>query len=78
MENHETRNEKFRRLAEARTQKLIDGFRLLANLSNTYIYDYSKEEVDKIFVTLESELKAAKSKFNVDTKKMSKGEKFTL
>lgn len=74
----ETKNDKFKRLAEARTQKLIDGIRLLGNLSNTYIYDYRKEEVDKIFGTLEDELKAARSKFVVDTKKASKGDKFTL
>lgn len=72
----ESKREKFVRLAEARTNKIIDMIQLLGNCSNISIYEYSQKDVDKIFVAIESELKEAKRKFNkLDSKK---GTKFTL
>lgn len=62
---NETKNEKFVRIAEARTNKIIDMIRLLGNCSNTSTYDYSKEDVKKIFGAIESELKIAKTKFDM-------------
>lgn len=59
----ETAHEKFLRLGEARTQKIIDMIRLLGNCSNPYIYEYSKKDVDKIFSAIEYELEMAKKKF---------------
>lgn len=70
----ETPNEKFKRIATSRTQKIIDMIELLGNCSNKYVYDYSQEEVDKIFSAIETELKIAKDKF----KEKGKKEKFTL
>lgn len=60
----ETKRERFVRLAENRTNKLINMMRLLGNLSNRNNYEYSDEDVKKIFNTLERELKVAKDKFN--------------
>lgn len=60
----ETKRERFVRLAENRTNKLINMMRLLGNLANRNNYEYSDEDVKKIFNTLEKELKAAKDKFN--------------
>ena len=60
----ETKREKFVRLAEARTNKIIDMLQLLGNCSNSSAYDYSQEDVDKIFSAIESEVKEAKKKFN--------------
>lgn len=62
----ETKRDKFIRLAEARTQKAIDMIRKIGNLGNTNFYEYSKEDVEFIFGTLEKELKASKSKFNAE------------
>lgn len=75
MEKKETPNEKFKRIASARTQKIIDMIDLLGNCSNPYVYEYSQEEVSKIFNAIETELKIVKEKFygNGVTK-----EKFTL
>lgn len=65
----ETNRERFVRIAEARTQKIIDTIRLLSNCSNVYAYEYSQKDIDKIFSTIETELKNAKSKFaNNETK----------
>ena len=59
----ETKREKFVRIVEARTNKIIDMIRLLGNCSNKANYDYSDLDVQKIFNTLEKELKLAKMKF---------------
>ena len=53
----ETKREKFVRLVEARTNKIIDMLRLLGNCSNKANYDYTDEDVQKIFTTLEKEMK---------------------
>ncbi len=59
----ETKNDKFVRIAEARTNKIINMIKLLGNCSNKSSYDYSKEDVKKIFNAIEEELKVAKAKF---------------
>ena len=59
----ESKRDRFVRIAVNRTNKIIDMLRLLGNCSNPANYDYTKEDVKKIFTTIEDELKAAKSKF---------------
>lgn len=77
MEKLETAEEKFKRIASARTQKIIDMVNLLGNCSNTYTYEYTEEEVNKIFSTIEKELQINKDKFKIANSK-KKGNKFTL
>lgn len=62
----ETKRERFVRIVEARTNKIIDMIRLMGNCANKANYDYSETDVQKIFNTLEKELKLAKSKFISD------------
>ncbi len=72
----ETKRDKFVRLAEARTNKIIDMLRLLGNCSNSSTYEYTQEDVDKIIAAIETEVREAKKKFNkVESKKSSR---FTL
>ena len=72
----ETKREKFVRLAEARTNKIIDMLQLLGNCSNASAYDYTQQDVDKIFTAIETEVREAKKKFSkVESKKSSR---FTL
>ena len=61
--SNETNRERFVRIAEARTQKIIDTLRLLGNCSNSYAYEYTQKDIDKIFSAIEVELKNTKSKF---------------
>ena len=71
----ESKRERFIRLAEARTNKLLEMMRLLGNCSSKSNYDYTDEDVKKIFTALEKELKNTKNKFlGVDAKE----ERFTL
>ena len=69
----ETKRDKFVRLAEARTNKIIDMIQLLGNCSNLGAYDYTQQDVDKIFTAIENELREAKKKFSkVDSKKSTR------
>ncbi len=71
----ESKHDKFLRIAEARTNKIIDMVRLLSNCSNKATYDYDEADIKKIFSALEQELKSCKSKFQDSG---DKDNKFTL
>lgn len=60
----ESKHDKFVRIVEARTNKAGEMLRLIGNCANTGSYEYSEEEVKKIFAYLEKELKNARNKFN--------------
>ena len=60
----EAKREKFIRLAEARTNKIIDTLQLLGNLSNTGAYDYTKKDVDQMFKTIEDAIADIRKKYN--------------
>lgn len=59
----ESKSDKFVRIAEARTNKIIGMIKLLGNCSNKNTYEYSKEDIKKIFGAIEDELKVAKMRF---------------
>lgn len=59
----ETKRDKFIRIAEARTNKIIDMVQLLGNCSNRAAYDYTDKDVADIFGAIEREVKLAKQKF---------------
>jgi hypothetical protein len=69
----ESKEEKFKRLASLRTQKVLDNIRILGNCSNKSLYAYTESEINKIFGTIERELKMTKEKF-----KIKSGYKFSL
>lgn len=66
---NETKNERFKRLAIQRGQRLIKDIHLLGNLSNVNNYQYTDSEVNKLFTIIGSELKAQKSRFRSTKKK---------
>lgn len=59
----ESKREKFVRLAEARTNKIIDTLQLLGNCSNTSAYEYTQADIDQIFSAIETEVREAKKRF---------------
>lgn len=59
----ESKEERFIRIAENRTNKIIDMIRLLGNCSNKANYSYTNDDVKKIFSAIELEVKLAKQKF---------------
>lgn len=63
----ETRNERFRRLAATRGDRLIREISLLGNLANRKNYEYTAEEVEALFRPIESELREVRALFDPAT-----------
>ena len=68
MATEQEKSQRFKRVAEARTNKIIESIRLLGNCSNRSNYSYSEEDVKKIFSAIESELKIAKQRYQTKSK----------
>ena len=71
--NNETPEERFKRVAEARTNAVLNKIRILGNVSNRQLYSYTEEDVDKIFAAINKKLREVRAKFN-----SHKQEKFKL
>lgn len=65
----ETKSEKFKRIAENRTNRIIEQIRVLGNLSNTSNYEFTMDEVDQIFKSIQAELKNTKELFEMENEK---------
>lgn len=72
MRKGENNRERFVRIAEARTQKIIDMIDLLGNCSNSYNYEYTSKDVEKMYGAIEEALKASKARYSEPKKKDSK------
>ena len=71
----ESKRERFVRIAENRTNKILDTLRLLANCSNKSNYEYNDEDIKQIFSAIDKEVKATKNAFlGIDYKE----ERFSL
>jgi len=71
--NNETAEERFKRIATVRTNAVLDKLRILGNLSNRQMYSYSEGDIRKIFSAIDKQMKEVKTKFN-----SRKEEKFKL
>lgn len=60
----ESRNQRFRRLAASRGDRLIREITLLGNLANRKNYDYSPAEVEALFSPIEAELREVRALFD--------------
>lgn len=67
MENK--RRENFKRLAEARTNQVLKKLKILGNCSNRSSYDYTEEEINKIFSEIEKKLREVKARFTFPNKR---------
>ena len=65
----ETKSEKFKRLSAQRIQKATKYIQALGNLSNRGSYDYTPEDVEKVFGYLQKQLDDTKAKFTAVEKK---------
>jgi hypothetical protein len=57
------KREAFLRLAEKRTNAVLERIRILSNCANPYAYRYEEADVKRMFAAIEKELKVAKSRF---------------
>lgn len=71
--DNENRRDRFKRLATARTNAVLKKLKVLSNCANRQAYEYSEDEVEKIFASIDKYLKSVKSKFH-----FPKEEKFRL
>ena len=76
MESNKAKRERFLKVAETRTNKIITMLKLLGNCANTNNYSYTSKEVKQIFNAIESELRNTKRKFDsTKNKKFSFGDR---
>lgn len=62
----EKKQERFKRIAEARVNKIIAMLRLLGNCSFAGNYEYEEDQVEKIFCTLHLELNKVYNRFKCE------------
>jgi len=70
--NNESPEERFKRIATLRTNAVLDRLRILGNLSNRQMYGYSEEDVNKIFSAINKQIKEVRAKFNSQKQKKFK------
>lgn len=59
----ESKRDAFRRLATQRTNAVLDRLRILGHCANPALYEYSEEDVRKMFRAIDAEVRAVKVKF---------------
>jgi hypothetical protein len=69
--------QKFVQLATSRVSRALKDIQLIGNLANRSNYDYTDEDVGKIFKALNEEIAACKKRFDMSNKKAGPA-KFSL
>ena len=67
-QREQTRDQRFKRLAEQRVNAILDKLRLLGQLSNRSNYEYTDTQIEAIFKAIQKELNATKTKFREGNK----------
>ncbi len=62
--NQDKKRERFKRLATQRTNIVLKRLKVLGNCSNRSAYNYTEEEINKIFSEIEHKVKETKAKFH--------------
>ena len=62
--NQEQNRERFRRLGTQRTNTVLQRLKVLGNCSNRSAYNYTEEEINKIFSEIERRVRETKAKFH--------------
>ena len=61
---NENKRGRFLRLASQRTQDALNRLRILGNCSNRSVYEYTQDDIDKIFTALREQIKSVEAKFH--------------
>lgn len=69
--------ERFKRVAAPRVQRVLDSLDNLAKCSSRNNYEYSPEEVGKMFSTIKSRLKSLEQRFDLNSP-ASKEDRFSF
>ncbi|MDP3988068.1 MAG: hypothetical protein Q8P80_02895 [Candidatus Levybacteria bacterium] len=60
----EINRERFKKLATLRTNIVLKRLKVLGNCSNRSAYEYTEEDINKIFSEIERRVKEIKAKFH--------------
>lgn len=60
----DNKRERFKKLAVSRTNEVLKRLKVLGNCANRSAYEYSEEEINKIFTEIDRMVKDVKSKFH--------------
>ena len=63
MSSEDTREQRFKRLAEQRVNVILDKLRLLGQLSNRSNYEYTDAQIESIFKAIQKDINATKARF---------------
>lgn len=74
--NMHPKREKFREIAEARTNRAIEAIAKLGNLSNKQLYEWDEAEIKKIVKALRDSVAEVEQRFS--SPKTKRGGGFTL
>ncbi len=66
MEN--IKRKRFKKLATDRTNNVLKRLKVLGNCANRSAYEYSEEDINKIFSEIEKKVRDTKSKFHFPNK----------
>lgn len=64
----DNKRERFKKLAVYRTNEVLKRLKVLSNCGNRSAYEYSEDEINKIFTEIDRSVKVAKAKFNFPKK----------
>jgi len=59
----ETKEERFKRVAVKRVQRVLDSLRSLSHCSNKRMYEWNNEQLKRIWTALDKELKKCRESF---------------
>lgn len=62
--DQDQKRERFKRLGAQRTNSVLQRLKVLGNCSNRSAYDYTEEEINKIFFEIERRVRETKAKFH--------------
>jgi len=68
----DSRRERFKRLGTQRTNGILQKLKILGNCSNRSAYEYTEEEVNKIFSEIERKVREVKGKFHFPKERVFK------
>lgn len=63
-QNPNNKRERFKRLATQRTNIILKRLKVLGNCANRSAYEYTEDDVSKIFVEIERRIRETKAKFH--------------
>ncbi len=74
----ENKKENFKRISENRVSKILTMLSQLTNLSNSSFYEYSDEDIEKIFEAISNEAQKSKELLLRANDKKRKNKRFEL